>query len=291
MSKEGVQEFRMEIGGIVISIISDNEKFEVIDTYRLFESDKTPDVTLRVRYGEIPCCNLEERIYQFDAVGSLYRAKGKVCLFIQGLGDNPCKLAIFESDLRYNQIYIESRQHSSRYHPFPLDQLLSKFLIINLLSLRLGRLGVMVHAAGVDDDDLGIIFAGRSGVGKTTMASLWKGSGATILGDDNIIIRCMKGDFLMYGTPWGRGTELLSTRVTKLHRIFFIRHSQNNFVRPLKGVESVEALYTHTFGSLYYNSDVHFTLNFLIELVENVDCYELGFIPDKHVVDFVRGIK
>ena len=66
----------------------------------------------------------------------------------------------------------------------PLDELLYGALLAR------GR-GAEIHGCGlIDAHGNGLLFAGRSGAGKTTMARLWQDvPGTTILSDDRIILR------------------------------------------------------------------------------------------------------
>ena len=63
--------------------------------------------------------------------------------------------------------------------------------------------GMLIHAAGWRINDSGWMFAGKSGAGKSTISNLIvEHTGGTFLSDDRIIVRKIKDNFLMYGTPW-----------------------------------------------------------------------------------------
>ena len=88
---------------------------------------------------------------------------------------------------------------------YPLDEL----LFISLLGQ--GR-GVEIHGCGVvlNGSD-GLLFAGQSGAGKSTIARLCLAEpGAVVLSDDRVILREEPDGIWMYGTPW-HGEEPLAS--------------------------------------------------------------------------------
>jgi len=50
-------------------------------------------------------------------------------------------------------------------------------------------------------------------------------------------------------------------------------------------------LLVRCFPPLWDAEGMRFTLDFCAHLVGEVPCYELGFVPDGSVVDFVRCVK
>ncbi|MBU4418310.1 MAG: hypothetical protein KJ594_00265, partial [Candidatus Omnitrophica bacterium] len=87
-------------------------------------------------------------------------------------------------------------------------------LLINYFAQR--NQGIFTHSVGIKDvDDRGLLFAGKSGAGKSTTARLWhKHSKAMVLNDDRIIVRKVNGKFFIYGSPWhGEFSDYLASRI------------------------------------------------------------------------------
>ena len=147
----------------------------------------------------------------------------------------------------------------------------------------------MVHACGVDDGGRGYLFAGNSTHGKTTIARLW-GHEASILNDDRIVLRKRAGRFWMYGTPWHGEYTATSPQGVPLEKIFFLRHAQLNTTSRKKGAAASAMLLARCFPPFWDAPCMEFTLDFCAELVDAVPCYELGFIPDKGVLETVRRV-
>ena len=149
---------------------------------------------------------------------------------------------------------------------------------------------MMVHSCGISDKGRGLLFAGSSQSGKRTMANLWKKEKDTAaLSDDRIIVRKMKKKFWIYGTPWHGDAKVCLKEKAPLEKIFFLKHTKNNIIKKVGPADAVSRLIICSFLPFWDKKGMEFTLKFCAELVENVPCYELGFVPDEHVLDFVRG--
>jgi len=289
-NKELVKELKLGIAEIVISLTSDSceLKFEVNDVNKYFVTDGEPEVLLHTHYGVIPEYSLEEKIFDCR-IWSLYRNHGKHilqdCSF--ELSPLPDKLVTLESDFKSGNIYIKNDEFTQNPLSNPLVYPLDQVLMIILLSL--GR-GVMFHACGIDDGEYGYLFLGNSTHGKSTIAKLWS-QVCTILNDDRIVVREKERRYWMYGTPWHGDYAKISAQGLPIHKIFFLHHGENNLAVPKDERKAVSMLLTRCFPPIWDKKGMEYTVDFCHRLVEKVPCYELDFVPDKTVVDFVRNLK
>ena len=85
----------------------------------------------------------------------------------------------------------------------------------------------------VDPEGRGHLFVGQSGAGKSTMARFWAGrEGVRILSDDRIILRQIRGEIWMYGTPWhGEARHALPEKARLAGYIFCNRVRKTNWSR------------------------------------------------------------
>lgn len=119
----------------------------------------------------------------------------------------------------------------------------------NFLRVLYAHLGVeqgalLVHAAAVAKNDQAYVFFGPSGSGKTTVARF--SSGHTILSDDMVFLRKVRGSVRAFGVPF-RG-ELpesprsnISAKVAGLYRL---RKADRHFVSPLNPIRALGELVT-----------------------------------------------
>ncbi len=158
------------------------------------------------------------------------------------------------------------------------------------MSLLSQGYGVLVHACGIDDNGKGLLFPGSSMNGKSTMAHLWKDD-AEVLNDERIILRQKEGRIWIYGTPWHGEYEEISSKGVVLDKIFFLHHGEINKITLKTGSIATSMILGHCFLPYWEPDGMQFTLDFCARLVETIPCYELGFVPDKNIIDFIRCVK
>jgi len=89
-----------------------------------------------------------------------------------------------------------------------------------------------LHSSGVILNGNGLLFAGHSGAGKSTMAIMLKGK-AEILCDDRMIVRQQAAGFRIYGT-WSHGdVPDVSSSSAPLRGIFFLEKAKENQIVTL----------------------------------------------------------
>lgn len=182
-------------------------------------------------------------------------------------------------------VYLRTQGDASTY--YPLEYPLGHMLLSTCLAVRNG---MAVHAAGVVVDGRAILFVGKSGSGKTTMAELWsRQPGVTVLADDLVVVRQHNDQFVAYGTPWHGTRGLCSPASAPLERIYLIRHERFNQQARLPADALLAArLYSGTFLPGWSKEGMAWHVEMIAQLAERVPCYDLGFVPDVSVVDYVR---
>jgi hypothetical protein len=168
-----------------------------------------------------------------------------------------------------------------------------QILLINYFALH--KKGIFVHSVGVKDlDGKGLLFAGKSGCGKTTTAKLWyNNSKAMVLNDDRIIVRNHQGKFFIYGCPWhGEFSDYLHSKIkpAPLENLFFIYHARDNTVSRISQKQAFRLLYPALFPTFWDKDHLENIVSFSQDLVKGVPCYSLGFKDDKSVIGFVRKL-
>ena len=119
------------------------------------------------------------------------------------------------------------------------------------------------------------------------MAGIWRDE-ATVLNDDRIVLRWRDGRFWMYGTPWHGDYSGVSPRGVPLEKLFFLRHAAGNELRHREGTAAATKLLARSFLPLWDAEGMAFSLDFCARVTQAVPCHELGFVPDRDVIDFVR---
>jgi len=285
----------IRIADITITLTSESPGLTlgVGEIMNRFVVDETaPDIQIRAAWGDLYEDNGGEKIFDSGSSWQLYAESGSyrfVCTS-PAFGSIPFKVARFHRDFTAGEVYLHRPYWPSRYPLYPLEYPLDELLMMNLLAR--GR-GVEVHACGVvDADGRGQLFLGQSGAGKSTMARLWQKTGmAQILSDDRIILRERGNRLWMYGTPWHGEAEMACPERAPLTGLFFLRQGQSNALTPQRSAEAVARLFACSFPLFYSREALDFTLRFLERTVTSVPCYDLAFVPDAGVVEFISGLR
>jgi hypothetical protein len=149
--------------------------------------------------------------------------------------------------------------------------------------------GILLHACGVDDRGRGYLFAGRSGDGKSTTATLWDGeAGVKVLSDERIIVREIEEKFYAYGTPWHGEVEVGDPGRLEVEEVFFLRHAERNYTKKLSPEDAAGRIFARCLPTFWDKEGIAQSLSLIERIVKKVPCYEFGFVPDKGAVSFVR---
>ena len=157
---------------------------------------------------------------------------------------------------------------------YPLDQL--------LLIHALGPRGILVHAAGAVRDGRGILLAGVSGAGKTTISRLLHAHGGFgILSDDRIVVTREGTGFSLHGTPWpGEGGFALD-EAAPLATCVLLRQGAENVLRRIPASRALQDLLPAV--SVLWPEPVpaQQALSVIQLLTAGVPVYEFFFTPDR----------
>lgn len=279
------------IGGIGLSFLFNQDAFEFGEEAAIdeFTPDIQAEIKLRVHLDDFPETRRKEKIFDSESTWSLYRSQKKYFLYDCSLtlDSLPSKLLILEPDFKSGEIFIRDDGSSQNLFPDPLGYPLNQILMIILLSFRKGAL---FHACGIDDESSGYLFLGNSGHGKSTIARIWFENKATVLNDDRIIVREKDGVAWIYGTPWHGDFRKLCLKGMPVSKIFFLRKGERNSAVRKEDSEAVSMLLARGFLPFWDKEGMDNTLSLCHDLVSKIPCYELNFVPDRDIIEFVRNI-
>ncbi len=163
--------------------------------------------------------------------------------------------------------------------PAPEPQYPLEHIEIMLFANWLANSGELIlHAAGVERDGRGYGFAGGSGSGKSTLAAACaQVPGSTVLGEDNLVLRCLEGRFWIFGTPWHLNPAMCSPLGAPLERLFFLDRTGAPGAHPCAPVDGIAQLLQSAFVPYYRPQAVSAILEHLTLLAEQVPFYTLHY--------------
>lgn len=275
--------------GLDIEAFDRREKYNILKVWEKFLSDDKPEVSVKVSTHDFlpdPLGHSDRRSFALGANWSLYRSRNNYCLELKNIEKNNSyitNLAVFNPDFLSFASYVNlglSRNQASCLS-YPIDQI----FFIHLLSLYGG---LLVHGCGFNYQGEGFLLLGSSGAGKSTLGRIFlEHRAVSILNDDKMIIRKQGNSFFLYGTPWHGSLSFYSAGWVGLKKVFFLKKAPANAITKL-GVS--EAAFRLAALSFMPYADKKLTLAALattIALAQDVAFFELAFVPDKTILDFI----
>jgi hypothetical protein len=168
-------------------------------------------------------------------------------------------------------------QFSGVRHEYGLDSLIRILLSVLLAPQR----GFLLHAASVVRNGRAFVFTGKSGAGKSTVASLSpKGS---VLTDEISLLKFVDSSWQAFGTPfWGEFRADGVNVHAPVAGLYFLHQAQDDHLEEVSPREALRGLLPNI---LFFSRDREMNENLLRllgEFVAAVPCYKLFFRKDPH---------
>ena len=148
---------------------------------------------------------------------------------------------------------------------------------------------VLVHASLVEMPGLGgVMFVGRSGIGKTTQARLWEQfKGATIINGDKVFLSLNEaGDTVSaHGSPWCGSSPYKLNQSTTLKGIIVLDQAKENTIRRLDDLEVLSEYVQHIFMPMWDEKATDAVMDTIDGMLPNVPVFKLACRPDEEAVD------
>lgn len=176
------------------------------------------------------------------------------------------------------------RQDFKKIEFFSLDkngQLLLYLFPELLYSLILPEFkGILLHACGVKIKNKLFIFIASSEGGKSTLAKLALKQGLSVLNDDRIILRKIKGKYFAFGNPWHGEVEITSSDYGKIEELFFLEKAKRNYIQKISKRDMVIRILSNVFYLKEDKENLKKVVEIVLDIVNNIKGYTLCFKPD-----------
>jgi hypothetical protein len=288
-----------QIAGLTVKVESDLPITEATfhPKFKQFEVEGPGEDTIRIRHHfhlpELNAKDMGEEVYRRPP-WAIYK-KGNHWIYVD-ISPIEQEMGIFRTvffnhdhtrakiynNKKSEEIFLKGNVHSLAL--FPTDQV--------FLARVLGdREGCYLHSSGVIFEENGLLFAGHSEAGKSTIASMLKDK-AEILCDDRIIVRRLPDGFRMYGT-WSHGDlPLVSSASARPRAILFLHQSNENRIVPIQDRKVILSnLLAYLVRPLVTAAWWEKTLALVERMAREVPCYRLEFDKSGSVVDLLKNLR
>lgn len=126
------------------------------------------------------------------------------------------------------------------------DESFDNFLRVFYSLVLAGESGILLHAHTITNDGQGMVFLGGSDIDESTMARI--SSSGQVLTDGLVLIRNYKGEFYVFGTPFGNGSvNHRSNSYVPLKGLYLLKRDTETYLYVLPQLTAVQELYSYLF--------------------------------------------
>ena len=255
----------------------DKLRFQVVDK-------KKPKAVFTEQYSRFPDINTKKFTLRVDnKFWSMHENNNTKIVTIKPSSRNKKMVAVLNSNMDKGDIYLWRKEDDW------LNARLGKLIIDKVLT---NNHKFAFHACAVLDGLDGYAFLGKSGAGKTTISRLWLKKNAQVIHDDKILIYRENGSFAMSSTAIFRNSNpnIYSwPRNARLKKILFLKHGIKNKLIFKNHSNMLESLPKESRSLAWDRDALKNIFYFYLDLTNNVNGYDLEFVPDDTCIDFIRN--
>ena len=143
----------------------------------------------------------------------------------------------------------------------------------------------------IDQQELGYLFLGHSGTGKSTHARMWLEAfeDAWLLNDDNPILRVMEdGEVRVYGSPWSGKTPCYNNACARVGGIVKLSQAPHNKIRTLSLPEAYAYMLSSASGLKMEKQMADCMYETIKHVITHVKCYHLACLPNTEAAEVAQ---
>lgn len=180
----------------------------------------------------------------------------------------------------WSEVSIYSENYADADYSLPLAAICSRFAEFNTIFL---------HGSFVAYQGSGVVFAGYSGVGKTTQARLWNEYlNAEPVNGDKVFLRIIDGEVFAFGSPWKGSSEYCLNKKAPLKGVVVLRQSKENAIKKLNTLECIELFMPHVFLPHWDEDNLLKAIDTFNIILEKTPVWLLECRPDEDAVKLTK---
>ena len=170
-----------------------------------------------------------------------------------------------------------------------VSQMHNSFFHLGFEELLIRRDRLCFHAACVDTPLGGILFSGRSGIGKSTQAELWcRHRNARQINGDRPVLSKEEAGWLAWGSPYAGSSGVHVNDHCPVSAIVMLQQAEACSLRQLSSGEAFRAVWSGLTMHSWNEQFVEKACDLALELIDQVPVYEFACTPDEAAVRYLE---
>lgn len=237
---------------------------------------------LAIEIGKIPLSLRFADVARFECAGRRYGTflstdKQGLPVLVDLQGDANLEGDPFTYHLDGATVHLSEDQ--AEFHRVPHEYSLDSLIRILLSKLLVDRSGFLLHAATVLAEGRAHVFTGRSGAGKSTVASL--SPAGSVLTDEISLLRHVEARWQAFGTPfWGEFRAGDINCNAPIAGIYSLVQAMEDRLEPLSPRDALRVLLPNVLFFSGRKPDNEKLLRILTDIVGAIPVYRLYFRRD-----------
>lgn len=276
----------LSIGGLGVELtVRSRRLFGLDEAYRGFLVEAPGEVKVAIEEDRPP--PMPETSARIGAPGywSLVAGKGSVLLeTIDASTGKPYQSLLLRDGGREGAFHQHPEVPGPWITPlgYPLDYLAFSRLL-------LARGGAILHGGAVVHEGRALVFAGRKGAGKSTLARICLREGGLILGEEQIVLEAREGETWAYGTPWYGEIRICENMGAPVGGIFLLSHGAENRIEPVPPTHAASELLRRLFFAALLPGEIPLLLETCRRIASRTPLARLAFRPEPGLLGYLSS--
>lgn len=269
-----------EIAKLNIRVITDFDIIQSGSSPLFASSFEKSDVDIRITLGDI---NVDDVPVYSDNFVKVFRSKDNFYTVLYYLCENG-KIINHFSACGNNCILSRECNALSRdmYHFWSM---------IDLPHILIQHRRLMLHCSYIISNGKAILFCGKSGIGKSTQAELWKEfAGAEIINGDKAVIYSENGKLYASSLPISGTSNICSDKTAEVEAFVILSQNTQNDIKEINSAERVSLLASNCLFDVWRDGEMIDVIELCSEFSQLAKIVKFECLPDKSAVEDLKKV-
>lgn len=269
--------------------------FSQYEPFHTESDDDTPDFVMTVRdsgFGQFAGISA-------DSSARLIRQITNDLPHFDIYGKDEDNIFLFKSekDIPFAALVVHNAGISADFYtrpqmkPYNVMFHLNMALMIQYTYVSSKKSSLLIHSSVIEHDGMANMFLGESGTGKSTHSRLWLENipGASLLNDDNPVLRMENGNLYVYGSPWSGKTPCYINKRLPVRCLVHLKQAPHNRAVRLSGIDAFITILTSS-SAIQWDDVIEDDINDTVSsAVNSVPCWLMECLPDADAASVCRA--